>query len=123
MIRQQLALQALRRRMRQGQRPPSRFQAQSVESQMQAGPDLFQAALPDGDGDADSDIAMSSSLAAWDLPDLLALLKQAMHLPTCNAVCNRLHACVLQRLVMTAMAVQFMCTRLLSCRLCSCLLC
>ncbi|KAL0036723.1 hypothetical protein WJX79_007552 [Trebouxia sp. C0005] len=71
---------ALRRRMRQGQRPPSRFQAQSVESQMQAGPDLFQAALPDGDGDADSDIAMSSSLAAWDLPDLLALLKQVAKL-------------------------------------------
>ncbi len=88
MIKQQLALQAVRRRMRQGQRPPSRFQAQSVESQVQAGPDLSQAAPPDGDGDAASDTAMSSSLAAWELPDLLALLKQAMYLPTCNAVCN-----------------------------------
>ena len=88
MIKQQLALQALRRRMRQGQRPPSRFQTQSVESQAQAGPDTSQAAPPDGDDDAASDTAMRSSLAAWELPDLLALLKQAMHLPTCNAVCN-----------------------------------
>ena len=88
MIKQQLALQALRRRMQQGQRPPSRFQAQSLESQVLAGPDLSQAAPPDGDGDAASDTAMSSSLAAWELPDLLALLKQAMHLSTCNANYN-----------------------------------
>jgi len=55
---------------------------------VQAGPDSSQAAPLDGDGDAASDTAMSSSLAAWELPDLLALLKQAMQLPTCNAVCN-----------------------------------
>ncbi len=88
MIKQHFALQAVRRRMRQGQRPPSRFQAQSVESQVQASPDTSQAAHPDGDGDAANDTAMSSSLVAWELPDVLALLKQAMHLPTCNAVCN-----------------------------------
>ncbi|DBA86261.1 TPA: hypothetical protein ACH3X1_005761 [Trebouxia sp. C0004] len=71
---------ALRRRMRQGQRPPSRFQTQSVESQVQAGPEMSQAAPLDGDGDAASDTVMSSSLAAWGLPDLLALLKQVAKL-------------------------------------------
>lgn len=71
---------ALRRGMRQGQRPPSRFQTQSVESQAQAGPDTSQAAPPDGDDAAASDTAMRSSLAAWELPDLLALLKQVARL-------------------------------------------
>ena len=119
MMKPQLALQAVRRRMRQGQRPPSRFQAQSLESQVQASPDMSQAAPLDGDGDAAGDTAMSSSLAAWESPDLLALLKQAMHLPTCNAVCN----CVLQNMLMTDAAVNCMRTHSSSCRLCSRLLC
>lgn len=59
--------------MRQGQRPLSRFQAQSADAQAQSVPDTSQPAAGDGD---DDDNPMGSLLANWDSPDLVALIQK-----------------------------------------------
>lgn len=62
-------LQSLRRRMRPGQRPPSRFQAEAAESLARPAPDLPQAA----DG-VDSNLA--SLVTSWDPLELSSVMRQ-----------------------------------------------
>ena len=65
-------VQSARRRMRPGQRPLSRFQAEAAESQAQGVPDSSQ---PAGVSAADND-SIPNLLAAWDVLELSTVLRQ-----------------------------------------------
>lgn len=65
-------LQSLRRRMRPGQRPPSRFQAEAAESQAQADSEPPQLA----DTSAADAANLASLVAAWDPLELSSMMRQ-----------------------------------------------
>ena len=73
--------------MRQGQRQPSRFQPQTLEAQAHAGSATSEVA----DGVGEEDTPMSSLLAAWESPDLLALIKQVSKLVVLTQALCLLH--------------------------------
>lgn len=67
-----LPLQSLRRRIRPGQRPPSRFQAEAAESQAQGDSEPPQVA----DTDAAEAANPTSLVAAWDPLELSSMMRQ-----------------------------------------------